>query len=175
MIDSILDLSKFEAGRFQLDLAPLDPFPVLEEVAALAGGLIGGRPIRFSMELGEGRGLVRGDGTRFKQIVTNLVGNALKFTEQGEVVLQAEAARGRLLVSIRDTGIGMSPGELQRLFKPFQQVDGSITRRFGGTGLGLALSQRLAQAMGGLITVESEKGKGSVFTLRLPLLPEGAS
>ncbi|HLO68594.1 MAG TPA: ATP-binding protein [Holophaga sp.] len=171
MIDSILDLSKFEAGRFQLELAPMDPFPVLEEVAALAGGLIGSRPIRFELQR-EGAGLVHGDAIRFKQVITNLVGNAIKFTEQGEVSIRAVTGGGRLEVAIRDTGIGMSPAETERLFRPFQQVDGSITRRFGGTGLGLALSQRLAMAMGGRITVESEKGRGSTFTLTLPLLAE---
>ncbi|BDU76631.1 sensor histidine kinase [Mesoterricola sediminis] len=174
MIDSILDLSKFEAGRFELDLAPMDPFPALDEVAALAAGLIGSRPLRFAYRRGTGEGRILGDASRFKQVVTNLVGNAIKFTEQGEVVLEAAARGGRLRVAIRDTGIGMSGLELQRLFKPFQQVDGSITRRFGGTGLGLALSQRLAMAMGGQITVESEKGRGSVFTVDLPLLAEEA-
>jgi signal transduction histidine kinase len=175
MIDSILDLSKIEAGRFELDLAPMDPFPVLDQVAALAAGLIGNRPIRFSLDAGPRQGTLLGDELRFKQIITNLVGNAIKFTEQGAVAMGVERDGATLRFSIRDTGIGMNEAELQRLFKPFQQVDGSITRRFGGTGLGLALSQRLAMAMGGRITVASEKGRGSVFTLELPLLSEVAS
>jgi signal transduction histidine kinase len=175
MIDSILDLSKIEAGRFELDLEPMDPFPVLDQVAALAGGLIGNRPIRFSLDAGSRQGSLLGDELRFKQIITNLVGNAIKFTEQGEVVMRVERDGDALRFIIRDTGIGMNEAELQRLFKPFQQVDGSITRRFGGTGLGLAISQRLAMAMGGRITVASEKGRGSVFTLELPLLSEVAS
>ncbi len=175
MIDSILDLSKIEAGRFELELAPMDPFPVLDEVAALAGGLIGGRPIRFTLETKGRQGRILGDVTRFKQVITNLVGNAIKFTEQGSVTVRTECTGGRLRISIQDTGIGMNGTEMQRLFKPFQQVDGSITRRFGGTGLGLALSQRLAMAMDGRITVESEKGRGSTFTVDLPLLGgEGA-
>jgi signal transduction histidine kinase len=174
MIDSILDLSKIEAGRFELDLAPMDPFPAVEEVAAMAGGLVGSRPIRFSLEIPRREGRILGDGARFRQVVTNLVGNAIKFTEQGEVSVRAEAVGGRLRVRIRDTGIGMTASEMERLFRPFQQVDGSITRRFGGTGLGLALSQRLAMAMGGRITVESRKGAGSSFTIDLPLLAEEA-
>ncbi|NTV75747.1 MAG: hybrid sensor histidine kinase/response regulator, partial [Holophaga sp.] len=101
--------------------------------------------------------------------------NAIKFTEQGSVSVRMERAGERLRIAIRDTGIGMSGNEMQRLFKPFQQVDGSITRRFGGTGLGLALSQRLVMAMDGKITVESEKGRGSTFTVDLPLLPEAES
>jgi signal transduction histidine kinase/HAMP domain-containing protein len=175
MIDSILDLSKIEAGRFELDLAPMDPFRTVEEVASLAGGLIGSRPIRFSTEIPSHAGRILGDEARFRQVITNLMGNAIKFTEQGEVLVRAEACGDRFLVRIRDTGIGMTPSELERLFKPFQQVDGSITRRFGGTGLGLALSQRLAMAMGGRIEVESRKGEGSTFTVDLPLLPEEAS
>jgi signal transduction histidine kinase len=172
MIDSILDLSKIEAGRFELELVPMDPAPALMEVAAIAAGLIGNRPIRFTYEPRVSPGRILGDPSRFKQIITNLVGNAIKFTEQGSVAMRMERAGDRLRVAIRDTGIGMSDTEMQRLFKPFQQVDGSITRRFGGTGLGLALSQRLAMAMDGRITVESEKGRGSTFTVDLPLLTE---
>jgi signal transduction histidine kinase/HAMP domain-containing protein len=173
MIDSVLDLSKMEAGGFELELEPMDPFPVLDDVAALAAGLIGDRPIRFSLDVPVRQGRILGDMTRFKQVITNLVGNAIKFTEQGGVAMTAERSADRLKIAIRDTGIGMSEHELKRLFKPFQQVDGSITRRFGGTGLGLALSQRLVMAMDGQLTVVSEKGRGSTFTVDLPLLSEG--
>jgi len=172
MIDSILDLSKIEAGRFELDLAPMDPFPVLDEVAALAAGLIGNRPLRFTLETQDRQGRILGDTVRFKQVITNLLGNAIKFTAQGEVALRTERVGDRLRIAIHDTGIGMNEKEISRLFKPFQQVDGSITRRFGGTGLGLALSQRLVMAMEGQITVESEKGRGSTFMVDLPLLAE---
>src|SRR5208283_4130995 len=103
-----------------------------------------------------------------------LVGNAIKFTEEGEVGMGVERVGGRLRIRIADQGIGMTPEEMNRLFKPFQQVDGSITRRFGGTGLGLALSQRLMTLMNGRITVESEKGRGSTFTVEMPLLEESA-
>jgi len=172
MINSILDLSKIEAGKFELDLEEMDPFPILEEVRALAAGLILDRPIAFRYHAPDWQGRVLGDPARFKQVVTNLVGNAIKFTEGGEVRLLVARVGNRLRVSIRDTGIGMSPQEMARLFKPFQQVDGSITRRFGGTGLGLALSQRLMAMMDGQITVESDKGRGSTFTIEIPLLAE---
>jgi len=172
MIDSILDLSKIEAGRFELELDAMDPRPVLEEVGALAAGLILDRPIRFRFSPPEADVRILGDPVRFKQVITNLVGNAIKFTEAGEVLMAAEQVGGRLRISITDHGIGMSPEELDRLFKPFQQVDGSITRRFGGTGLGLALSQRLMGMMNGRITVESEKSRGSTFTVELPVLVE---
>ena len=116
--------------------------------------------------------MVAGDPVRLKQVLTNLIGNAIKFTEQGEVLVQCERREGLLRIRIKDSGIGMSTEEMGRLFKPFQQVDGSITRRFGGTGLGLALSQRLMQLMGGRILAESEKGRGSTFILEMPLLWE---
>jgi signal transduction histidine kinase/HAMP domain-containing protein len=170
MIDSILDLSKLEVGRFEVDLEPMDPLPVLEEVRALAAGLILDRPIRFRYQAPPWPARVMGDPLRLKQVITNLVGNAIKFTQAGEVELRVAQVGPRLRISIRDTGIGMSPEEMQRLFKPFQQVDGSITRRFGGTGLGLALSQRLIALMDGLITVESQKGRGSTFTVEMPIL-----
>ena len=150
----------------------MDPLPVLEEVRALAAGLILDRPIRFRFSPPEADVRILGDPVRFKQVITNLVGNAIKFTEAGEVLMAAEQVGGRLRISITDHGIGMSPEELDRLFKPFQQVDGSITRRFGGTGLGLALSQRLMGMMNGRITVESEKSRGSTFTVELPVLVE---
>jgi signal transduction histidine kinase len=170
MIDSILDLSKLEVGKFEVDLEPMDPLRVLEEVRALAAGLILDRPIRFRYQVPAWKAQVMGDPLRLRQVITNLVGNAIKFTQAGEVELRVARVGSRLRISIRDTGIGMSPEEMQRLFKPFQQVDGSITRRFGGTGLGLALSQRLIAMMDGLITVESQKGHGSTFTVEMPLL-----
>jgi signal transduction histidine kinase len=115
-----------------------------------------------------------GDRNRLRQVFTNLLGNAMKFTESGTVTISAEAQAGRFRVLIKDTGIGMSPEEMGRLFQPFQQVDGSITRRFGGTGLGLAISQRFMGLMHGRITAESRKGEGSTFTVEMPLVKGGA-
>ena len=172
MIDSILDLSKIEAGKFELELSPMNPVPLLEEVGALTAGLILDRPIRYRFAPPAWDVKVMGDPIRFKQVITNLVGNAIKFTEQGEVAMRVERVASRLRISISDQGIGMAPEEMDRLFKPFQQVDGSITRRFGGTGLGLALSLRLMAMMDGQITVESEKSRGSTFTVEMPLLEE---
>lgn len=170
MIDSILDLSKIEAGKFEIDLTEFDPIPLLEEVKMLAAGLILDRSVQFIYNApGWDDVRVLGDPLRLKQVFTNLVGNAIKFTERGEVRVSVERDRKFLYVAIRDTGIGMTSAEMTRLFRPFQQVDGSITRRFGGTGLGLALSQRLIGLMRGEIRVESQKGKGSCFTVEIPL------
>ncbi len=172
MIDSILDLSKIEAGKFELEQQEMDPLPILENLRSLATALILARPIRFSYTPPPWRVTVNGDPQRFKQVLTNLVGNALKFTERGEVSVSVDKGDGVLRIAIKDTGIGMNREEIGRLFKPFQQVDGSITRRFGGTGLGLALSQRLIELMEGRITVASVKGRGSTFVIELPILRE---
>ncbi len=169
MIDSILDLSKMEAGKFELDLAEIDPVALVEEVRSLAVGLILDKPVAFVFEPPPFRVRVQGDALRLKQVLMNLVGNAIKFTERGEVRVTITHEDRWLRIAIRDTGIGMSQEEMSRLFRPFQQVDGSITRRFGGTGLGLALAQRLIGLMGGQIRVESEKGRGSTFTVEMPL------
>ena len=111
-----------------------------------------------------------GDPSRLRQVFTNLAGNAVKFTEAGTVSIQGTAAHGTFRVRIEDTGIGMNEAELERLFVPFQQVDGSITRRFGGTGLGLAISQKFMGLMAGRITASSRKGEGSVFEVEMPAL-----
>jgi signal transduction histidine kinase len=174
MIDTILDLSKIEAGKFELEYQEMDPLPILESVRSLATALILARPIRFHYEAPPWHLTVRGDPQRLKQILTNLVGNAVKFTERGEVSISVDKREGRLLIAIKDTGIGMNDEEMGKLFKPFQQVDGSISRRFGGTGLGLALSQRLIGFMDGRITVTSERGIGSTFIIEMPILHEGA-
>lgn len=172
MIDSILDLSKIEAGKFELEHQKMDPLPILENVRSLATALILNRSIRFNYAPPAWRVTIDGDPHRFQQVLTNLVGNAVKFTEQGEVTVTVEKADGKLRIAITDTGIGMNQEEIGRLFKPFQQVDGSITRRFGGTGLGLALSQRLVGLMKGRILVDSRKGEGSTFIVEIPILRE---
>jgi signal transduction histidine kinase len=174
MIDSILDLSKIEAGKFELDHQEMDPLPIIENVRSLATALILTRPLRFSYAPPPWRVTVNGDPQRLKQILTNLIGNAVKFTERGEVSIAVDKGDGLLRIAIKDTGIGMNHEEIGRLFQPFQQVDGSITRRFGGTGLGLALSQRLIGLMAGRITVASEKGQGSTFVVEMPILREEA-
>ncbi|WP_306592077.1 ATP-binding protein [Geothrix sp. 21YS21S-4] len=173
LIDSILDLSKIEAGKMELELEGVDPVALLDEVKAMAAGLVQDRPLALSYARPDAPVRVLGDRNRLRQVFTNLVGNAVKFTEAGSVRISTEITDSLFRVFIEDTGIGMSDEELGRLFKPFQQVDGGITRRFGGTGLGLAISQRFMRLMKGRIRAASKKGEGSTFVVEMPLAPEG--
>ncbi len=170
LIDSILDLSKIEAGKMELELEAVDPLALLDDVRAMATGLVQDRPIRLEYQRPEADIRVMADRDRLRQVFTNLVANAVKFTEEGTVRISVERLPDRLQVRVEDTGIGMSSEELGRLFKPFQQVDGSITRRFGGTGLGLAISQRFMGLMNGRIWAVSRKGEGSTFVVEMPVL-----
>ena len=158
----------------ELDLEEVDPVLLLDDVKAMSAGLIQGRPVSLHYQRPEAEIRVMGDRNRLRQVFTNLLGNAMKFTEAGSVTILTEVQDGRFRVHIKDTGIGMSQEEMSRLFQPFQQVDGSITRRFGGTGLGLAISQRFMGLMHGRITAESRKGEGSTFTVELPVVQGGA-
>jgi len=175
LIDSILDLSKIEAGKMELELEEVDPVQLLDEVKAMSAGLIKSRPINLHYYRPEGAIRVMGDADRLRQVFTNLAGNAIKFTEAGYVAISATQEGDRFRVTIEDTGIGMSEEELERLFMPFQQVDGSITRRFGGTGLGLAISQRFMGLMDGRIWARSRKGEGSTFFVEMPIVGGGRS
>jgi signal transduction histidine kinase len=173
LIDSILDLSKIEADKMELELEAIDPLQLLDEVKSMAMGLIHDHAIVLEYQRPGLDLRVMGDRDRLRQVFTNLVGNAVKFTEKGSVRIHAERKGDQLSVRIEDTGIGMTEEELGRLFQPFQQVDGSITRRFGGTGLGLAISQRFMGLMNGRIWATSRKGGGSTFVVEMPILDGG--
>ena len=175
IIDDVLDFSKIEAGRMVLELAPFLVRGVVESVtdALSLQAQRKGLALTTSIEPGTPE-VLNGDATRLRQILFNLVGNALKFTEAGEVKVIAGArsrAEGRvtLVLSIEDTGIGMTEEQCSRLFQPFSQADSSTTRRYGGTGLGLSIVRRLAQLMGGDVAVQSIPDKGSTFTVTLDL------
>ena len=170
VINDILDLSKIEAGHMELEHAPFDPRHCVETVADLLGPRAAQKRLDLVHEVDDAipRGLV-GDVTRFRQILVNLAGNAIKFTDTGEVFINVRAtgvADGRvaLEVDVRDTGLGLTPEQQQKMFRPFTQADGSTTRRFGGTGLGLAISRSLVELMGGRIWIQSEPGVGSTFS-----------
>jgi PAS domain S-box-containing protein len=172
VINDILDFSKIEAGRLDLERVPFDLRECLESALELvaAGALRKGLDLAYDMEPGVPAAVV-GDATRLRQITINLLNNAVKFTERGEVVVTVDAERldidhgdrHRLHFSVRDTGIGIPAGRMDRLFESFSQVDPSTTRRYGGTGLGLAISKRLAEMMDGTMWAESQVGQGSTF------------
>ena len=170
VIDDILDFSKVEAGKLSITPNPMSPLAVTEEALALVADRATekGIPLRFSPP-GNLPKWVMGDAQRLRQILVNLLSNAIKFTESGTVTLSVTTSDEITSFAIADTGIGLSEDQCARLFRPFEQADGSTSRKFGGTGLGLAISRNLAHLMGGDITVNSILGQGSVFTLSLPL------
>ncbi len=170
VVNDVLDLSKIDAGRVALQSVGFRLQEVLDELTAFLGPAAAGKGLVFTLELPDklARQPLQGDSFRLKQILLNLVGNAVKFTAAGEVglcvqVVQETATALVLHFEVRDTGIGIAPLDQARLFSAFEQADNSITRRFGGTGLGLAISARLARLMGGSIGVDSQPGLGSSF------------
>jgi len=178
LINDILDLSKIEAGKMELNLEVFAVEPLVEEVAATVRPLAEKNGNRIDVACTAGVGTMRADPTRVRQALLNLAGNAVKFTANGRVEIlvarESEGGRDWIVMQVGDTGIGMTPEQTARLFEEFIQADASTTRRYGGTGLGLAISRRFCRVMGGDITVESEPGRGSVFTVRLPALAEQA-
>jgi signal transduction histidine kinase len=172
LINDILDLSKIEAGKIDLFYEDVVIPDLIEEIQDLVTPLIAQKGNRLLVELAKDLPLFSTDVTKLRQILFNLLSNAAKFTENGEVALRAVLepdAHVRFTVS--DTGIGMTAEQLGKLFQDFTQADASTTRKYGGTGLGLAISRRFSEMLGGAITVVSEAGQGSAFTLRLPLEP----
>lgn len=176
VVNDILDFSKLEAGKLDMDAEPVHLATLLQESVALVAerALTRGLSIHPSLST-DLPPWVRGDGVRLKQILLNLLSNAVKFADRGPIRLALGAAPGGLLeCAVQDEGIGMTPEQQARLFRPFEQADSSTTRQYGGTGLGLAISMGLAQRMGGTIAVRSAPGQGSTFTLALPLIPTSA-
>ena len=178
IINDILDLSKIEAGKMAVECIEFSPVQTVAEVASLMRERAVGKNLSFNVEYtGVIPQTICNDPTRLRQILLNLVGNSIKFTEEGSVRLivgmadDVEVANPRLRFEVIDTGIGMSEQQLDRLFKPFTQADSSTTRKFGGTGLGLTISRRLAEVLGGGIVVQSTPGHGSSFALTVETGP----
>jgi len=173
LINAVLDLSKIEAGKMELYLETFDVAGLVRDIAAVIQPLAAKNGNRLDVRCPEGVGTMRADLTKVRQALFNLLSNACKFTDKGTISLSVsrEAAAGgaRIVFGVADTGIGMTPEQLGRLFEAFSQADAATTRKYGGTGLGLALSRRLCRMMGGDVTVESEAGRGSAFTIRLPV------
>jgi adenylate cyclase len=171
LINELLDLSKIEAGKLELNPEPVNLPRLIDEVIGTAGQLAEKNQNRLIVKAHENLGALTADSMRLKQILLNLLSNACKFTKEGEVALRVrKVADGRdwVELAVADTGIGLTAEQQAKLFQEFTQADSLTARRYGGTGLGLALSRKLARMMGGDVTVASEPGKGSVFTVRLP-------
>jgi len=171
LINQVLDLAKIEAGKLELNPQSLQLAPLIDEVVGTARQLAEQNENRLVVETQENLGALTVDPMRLKQILLNLLSNACKFTKQGEVALHVRKVvdgHNCFEFAVADSGIGMTAEQQAKLFQDFIQADSLTTRRYGGTGLGLALSRKLARMMGGDVTVTSEPGKGSVFTVRLP-------
>ncbi len=173
LVDDMLDLSKIEADRIEVKVEPLELEPCLQEVVDQLKPLAGNKDLALKLEIDAGICRVMADGHRLRQVVLNLASNALKFTEKGGVTIRCTQVNDGDMVhiAVSDTGIGISPAALSYIFDAFRQADGSTTRRFGGTGLGLTIAKRLIELQGGEIAVESVPGQGSTFSFTLPVAP----
>jgi signal transduction histidine kinase/CheY-like chemotaxis protein len=174
ILNDILDFSRMEAGKLSLDSMPFDLREVVEEVASLWAAKAHEKELEFAVSLPGTLPIVVGDGSRLRQVLHNLVGNAMKFTESGEIVIgvttkPAESGRVAVSISVTDTGIGIAEDRQKDVFESFTQADGSVTRTYGGTGLGLSICNQLIGLMGGNVSLESELGKGSTFCIHLDL------
>lgn len=178
LVDDILDVAKMETGNLAIDSAPVEMCHMLREETRLWREQAQAKNVGFQLDLTVDPCWVMSDAGRLRQIVFNLLSNAIKFTQQGQVSVQLRTAgddeQRRLVLEVRDTGIGIPADKFAEIFESFRQVDASTTRKFGGTGLGLTICQNLARAMGGEVHVQSEEGVGSRFTVDLPLVPAEA-
>jgi signal transduction histidine kinase/CheY-like chemotaxis protein len=177
LINDILDLSKIEAGKMEVHIEEFGIAPLIDDAVKTVETLAAKNRNRVVVDCPPTIGAMQADQTRVRQALLNLLSNANKFTEDGTVTVRAEprqeAGRDWIMMAVSDTGIGMTPEQLGKLFQEFSQADSSTTRKYGGTGLGLAISRRFCQLMDGDITVESELGRGSTFTIRLPAFVDG--
>jgi GAF domain-containing protein len=169
LINDVLDLSKIEAGQVVLELSPYSLEDIAQTVRSTLEPLAADKKLAFKVEVAPRLPAGHGDGRRLTQVLINLVGNAIKFTDAGEVVIKCGATDGSFHLSVRDTGPGISVADQAKLFQEFQQADNAITRKKGGTGLGLAISKRIVEMHGGKIWVESQVGKGSTFAFTVPV------
>jgi len=167
-VNNILDLSKLEAGRTEVELGTVEVPTLLEDVAATARLLCGERPVAVVVEAGEAPAEVISDGQMLRQVLTNLVSNAAKFTEQGQVTIGAAAAPAGLRLWVADTGLGIREGDLARLFQPFGQLEDAREKRHEGTGLGLVIARSMVSLLEGRLEVASRFGEGTTFTVHLP-------
>jgi signal transduction histidine kinase/CheY-like chemotaxis protein len=177
LVDELLDLSKVVAGKLELEAAPMDPREVISDVVRSLAPQAEAKALRVILDGGDGvPAIIASDRRRVRQILMNVVGNAIKFTQSGTIAIRLARAGDRLTIDVTDTGIGLTDGQRARLFVPFEQADPMIARTYGGTGLGLALSQRLAEGLGGgLELTASTPGAGTTFRITLAIPHEPAA
>src|SRR5271169_4770108 len=172
LINDVLDLSKIEAGQLSLSLSDYSLKNVIQTVFSAIEPLASEKQLALKIDVAKELPQGRGDERRLTQVLLNLVGNAIKFTDIGEVSIKGSIANGSFTVAVRDSGPGIPEADQAKLFQEFQQADNSITRKKGGTGLGLAISKRIIEMHGGKIWVESQPGQGSTFAFTLPVVVE---
>jgi signal transduction histidine kinase len=172
LINDVLDLSKIEAGELTLTLADYSLKDVVHSVFGAVEPLANEKHLAFKVDVPPNLPGGHGDERRLTQVLLNLVGNAIKFTDQGEVVIKASTANGSFTVAVRDTGPGIGAADQAKIFEEFKQVDSFLTRKKGGTGLGLSISKRIIEMHGGRLSVESDLGRGSTFSFTLPVKVE---
>jgi signal transduction histidine kinase len=175
LINDVLDLAKAEAGRVEVRMAAVNVAQLARACLAEVDSLRSGKDLKLAVEVGDGPLETQTDSQRVRQILLNLLSNAIKFTDEGEVALSVRATQNEIHLAVRDTGIGIPAHAMKELFQDFHQLEAGDGRRYEGTGVGLALSRRLARALGGEIEARSEEGRGSVFTLVLPRVAVTAS
>jgi len=180
LINDVLDISKIEAGQIELQRSSFDIGDAIQKVAQTVAPLAERKSLPVVVRLAPGLGSLISDRRRVEQVLLNLLGNAIKFTERGQVTLTAEVEPGMsdgasstVRISVADTGLGIKPEDYDKLFQPFRQLDTGLARHHEGTGLGLAICKRLVERLGGAITVESQWGAGSTFRFTLPIQKQG--
>jgi signal transduction histidine kinase len=169
LINDVLDFSKIEAGQLNLTINPFSIKEVIHAVVTGTQSLATEKNLALKITVPADLPGVSGDERRISQVLLNLVGNAIKFTDTGEVRIDAALENGVLAVSVSDTGPGIPPSDMENIFEEFRQAEGSLAQRKGGTGLGLAIAKKIVEMHGGRIWVESEVGQGSKFTFTLPI------
>jgi len=172
LINDVLDLSKIEAGQLVFTLEDYSLAEVVQSVVSATEGMARNKGLAVTAEVAPGLPTGHADARRLQQVLLNLVGNAVKFTDEGEVAIRAAAEKGNFVLSVRDTGPGIAREDHDKIFGEFQQVDNSNTRKKGGTGLGLAISKRMIEMQGGTISVDSALGEGATFRVVLPIRVE---
>jgi signal transduction histidine kinase len=168
VIDNVLEHTRMDAGAAELSLGGVDVAPILAELERLAGPLLRDKPVSFSVRADPELPVIESDARKLRTILRNLLSNAVKFTREGSIDVRVRHVGDDVVIAVRDSGVGIAADQLESLFDPFRQGDGSSTRVYGGLGIGLALSRQYARLLGGDLTVESTLGAGSTFTLTIP-------